>query len=647
MEPPRRPRSHSLEAESLRAFGDALPDCVVREQHPDYSIDVQVQFFDDGIATPIFFFAQLKSTDSACVVDDVLRFRFETRHLFYWVKQDIPVMLAVYDASQRGFHYDWVSRVFALTSEEDIREWRFQKTATISLRHRLAPAFGSRVRAEVEHGLRGLGVQSSFSRIFVMRITGDETAVVDRVYEDINRWLHHCGITRVRARTDRDGDATIHISVQYGTIRLEYLNEYITFPLDVPLKNTRVTALTRTLTCMLLTRAGHAKYSVTLLNHLLSSEPSFKQAAINYLSSPDGATVFAKADRRIEGLEIALELAESGQADTALTLIMGCRTAERSELVEQRVRHVLKKLIEHGKSDRYLGSLHYNVANSLGASGQHRAAVHEFLKAVTLSPDYAARPYWWREYGGSLYLSGRVRLAELAYRRAQELEPSNKLILALLGDTLFVRGRFREAAELYAEHLHDNARPSAEFILKAWLARNLFEKFGDVRRQPSLALERAKAACRENDEQSKYHELANALDLDPLCVYAWWELAVGTKQRETVPFEIWAVIATLATWDLTAMGTAVAAAKTAKNADAENSKNGNNESREIEAGALAFALIFEATQNYGEESVVNALTKQMVKDVPGARSYAELLIESAKTMFIRPPDSPNIRVIEP
>lgn len=632
MSPPRRPRSHIISEQSFRSYCDVLPDnWVLREQRPDYAIDVQVQVFDGDLATPIFFFAQLKATDSPRIVDGVLRYEFDTDDLFHWAGFDAPVMLAVFDAAKREYFYEWVSRIFAIASPEKIRAWRFQKTATVSLPHRLEPATGPRVRAEAEHGLRHLGSRTSLAREFVIRLSGEDTSLVDKVREDLSRWLYHAGVGVVRVRACDEGDASIHVSAGDASLRLEYLGLNLRFAFGARHDSDRLTALSRTLTCALLALAGHAKHSTTLLCDLISSEEVFRREALGYLMSPLGVSVFSQADRRLEGLSVAEGLAKSGEANAALMLATGCRQGARSELVEQRVRHVLEILLQRGQDDNvYLGTMHYNVANSLHSSGQHRAAVRGYLKAVECSPEYASRSYWWLEFGGSLYLSGRVRLAEFAYRRARDLDPGDVLVSALIGDTIFVRGGFEAAAELYDEYLRGAVEPRAEYVLKAWLAPVLFEMFGDVRRQPALALSKAKSAYQETDDVRQYDALADALRLDPLCDFAWWNFAVGSVLRGADGLTSWGMAALIAPWDLAAVVNAVGFAV---------------HSEQGEGGVLALALVYEATRNHGDEAVLTALAKHVRGDSKDALRDAALLVSSAKQAFEHPPERLTIRTL--
>ena len=80
---PTRARSHILEEQSVRRFGDVLPSgWVYRGKAPDYGIDGEVEIFNaDGSSTGFSFNVQLRATDDAARVD---RVRLEVDELDYY-----------------------------------------------------------------------------------------------------------------------------------------------------------------------------------------------------------------------------------------------------------------------------------------------------------------------------------------------------------------------------------------------------------------------------------------------------------------------------------------------------------------------------------------------------------------------------------
>jgi hypothetical protein len=82
---PIRPRSHTLETESRRAFGALLPsEWVNRSLESDYGIDEQVELFDKtGRASGLMFLAQLKATD-ARDLKSALKFPLKVETLRYY-----------------------------------------------------------------------------------------------------------------------------------------------------------------------------------------------------------------------------------------------------------------------------------------------------------------------------------------------------------------------------------------------------------------------------------------------------------------------------------------------------------------------------------------------------------------------------------
>lgn len=92
---PTRARSHILEEQSIRRFGDALPPAwVYRCKAPDYGIDGQAEIFNtDGGSTGLSLRVQLRATDDASRAD---RVRLEVDELSYYGSLDGPTAAVRY-----------------------------------------------------------------------------------------------------------------------------------------------------------------------------------------------------------------------------------------------------------------------------------------------------------------------------------------------------------------------------------------------------------------------------------------------------------------------------------------------------------------------------------------------------------------------
>jgi hypothetical protein len=125
---PGRPREHVLEEESCIALRALLPaEWTMEPVRRDYGLDARVEVFQDGRATGLAFWAQLKATDEPDL-RRALSVGFETTSLNYLSVQAEPVLLVRYHAPTAGQFGTWLHR-------HDIRLKRAgQKTATVRWR---------------------------------------------------------------------------------------------------------------------------------------------------------------------------------------------------------------------------------------------------------------------------------------------------------------------------------------------------------------------------------------------------------------------------------------------------------------------------------------------------------------------------------
>jgi Domain of unknown function (DUF4365) len=106
---PTRPRSHTLETESRRAFGTLLPsEWVNRSLESDYGIDEQVEVFDKrGRALGLMFLAQLKATDTHDL-RSALKLSLKVDTHSYYRSLELPVMIVRFHSPTKKFYWRWL-----------------------------------------------------------------------------------------------------------------------------------------------------------------------------------------------------------------------------------------------------------------------------------------------------------------------------------------------------------------------------------------------------------------------------------------------------------------------------------------------------------------------------------------------------------
>ena len=90
----------------------------------DYGYDLSLFTYGiSGELEPEFLFLQVKATDSPDYSQDeqVLRFVLETRDLRTWLRELMPVILVVYDASTDRAYWLYIQRAFPVASATEDR----------------------------------------------------------------------------------------------------------------------------------------------------------------------------------------------------------------------------------------------------------------------------------------------------------------------------------------------------------------------------------------------------------------------------------------------------------------------------------------------------------------------------------------------
>ncbi len=160
----KRPESHGIDTRGQRIFEACLPpEWVVRDQHPDYGVDYEVEVFEKGSSTGILFKVQLKSTVRPDLSSDgtFISCEIETGRADYLCEKLLaPAALVVADV-EAGTVY-WATPQL---DEELVRRVReaaavAQKSVTVrvptanQLPHTLAPLLNAIADAQILLGTR-------------------------------------------------------------------------------------------------------------------------------------------------------------------------------------------------------------------------------------------------------------------------------------------------------------------------------------------------------------------------------------------------------------------------------------------------------------------------------------------------------------
>lgn len=557
-----RSRSHVLEEESRRAFRMAIPaEWVVQDQNPDYGLDIQVQIFKNEKATPYFFYAQIKGTDSLISESDIPSHRFSTEHLLHYVSCPFPVMLVIYSSQTKQMYYEWVQNIYNRLSPDELRKWHAQETVTIHLSHLLDDINSSVLEKEIQHRCFHLGQHQESVQEFTIQLTlnlPEEKS--SSIRKEIVHWLAGditTSIVRLRDDDLSDGKILVHEDLSVVEISCEDRTGLISLVLsDGKLVEHELLTALQLSTAMIFSAAGLSDRAIDLVARIVMETEPLPPVACFLLTDPSLGVLYAHAKRAGEAMMLAEEVFKRGYVAPALNFAFSiCRQDTDSRLYGQQYRRFLLTALQSDVLDQInKARFHYNLANSLCRDYFHRQAVSHFIKAARIDQKYLQRSYWWAEMGGSLFLLNKFKWSERCYRKAVALGETRIPARALLADSLLHQGRFSEGIEELEIFFQEAKQPDARAILMHWVAQLLFGRFGDaVVRQSEKALQLTDQALLIQNNLESMRVLEDAIKADPLCGLAWFNHVVCQQQenRDDAYIE-WFVTAILQEWDIEA-----------------------------------------------------------------------------------------------
>jgi len=554
-----RVRSHVLEDKSRNVFREKIIslDWVSRQQSPDYGLDEQVQIFKNEKPTRYYFFVQIKGSETIPESQDSPTYDFKTRHLIQYINNPLPVMLVIYDSKSNRIFYKWVSTLVKNSSPNFIRKLLFQKTFRVRFNKKLDILDASIIEKEVHH--QYFSIENRGQRIpeeFVISISINfPEPVKSDIFNRIKQWLRNDSQSNfIKIDENKIPDKKIEINSKPYTLTFFddekpktidlHKDSENKFSLD-DLASTLKVAIAMTISsCGLTNRALDLVRRIVFEKHPLSNDASL------LLSLPSLPLGYAEMNRVAEAMEVSEQLLRRGYFTCAEIISSSAIfNASNSRFYFQHYRRFLKSTIEYTKKENAKGSIYYNIANNLRSDSYFKEAIHNYNKATKLDSSYRLKSYWWAELGGCFFLLNKYIWAKNCYKKSIYLEEKKIPVIALLADTYLYEGKFRSAKDEFENYFKITKNPFAEFILKRWLANLLLNMFGNIKRNPSLAMQLAEEAYEEKFPQKFF----KALKADPLCGYAWFNYAVDrSKESPNERHKEWLATAIIQEWDVEA-----------------------------------------------------------------------------------------------
>jgi len=554
-----RVRSHVLEEESRNAFRQKIVSFgwVSRNQVPDYGLDEQVQIFRNGKPTRYYFFVQIKGSDTIPESQVSPTYDFKTEHLIQYENNPLPVMLVLYDAKANRIFYEWVNTFLKNSSRDFIRKLHFQKTVRIKFDKRFDNIDASIIEKEVHHQYfsfvdSGQKIPDEF--VISISINFPEPVKSD-IINRIKQWLRSDSLSNfIKIDDTKIPDKKIEVNSKPYTLSFFtdgtpktidlHKNSESKFSVDDLVSTLKVTIV------MTISSCGFTNRALDLVRRIVFENYSISNDASLLLSLPSLPLRYAEMNRVAEAMEVSEQLLKRGYFTCANIISSSAiLNSSNSQFYFQHYRKFLKSTIEYTKKEKAKGSIYYNIANNLRYDSYFKKAIHHYNKTAKLDSTYRQKSYWWAELGGCFFNLKKYIWAKNCYKRAIELGEKNIPVLALLADTYLYEGSYRNAKNEFENYFRTTKTPFAEFILKHWLANLLLNMFGDTKRNPLLAMQLAEEAYKEKSPKKFF----NALEVDSLCGYAWFNYAVDrSKESPSKKHKEWLATAIIQEWDVEA-----------------------------------------------------------------------------------------------
>jgi hypothetical protein len=208
---PQSPREHALEREATNHIRTQLPaEWICDEVTHDYGRDLIYQIVTDGEVTGLEFRIQSKGHEVAHVVyGDRIAQPLRVATLNYFDRGMLPVLLAVYDSSQRRTYFEWVQKSIEEQLDPTRHDWRSgdanaEITLHLPIGNVLAPEIGPAIVEYVDrwrayHGLAG-GLPSDRLRAYLAHKARLLRFDFQTTPPEVTRFIHRKSLCEITAK---------------------------------------------------------------------------------------------------------------------------------------------------------------------------------------------------------------------------------------------------------------------------------------------------------------------------------------------------------------------------------------------------------------------------------------------------------------
>ena len=448
---PTRARSHILDEQSIRRFGDALPSgWVYRHKSPDYGIDGEVEIFNaDGSSTGLSFNVQLRGTDDAARAE---RVRIEVDELNYYRSLDVPTAVVRYGSPVGSLFWQWASNII---SRVEIVEGQKTVTYRFDEVERWAEATPAAIRRTLEVRRRLANFPPSIPMPLRVNLSAIPTAERYPVDRAISRAIADSHGALVRAgSTPADVEAFARLEPKFLEVGIDTLTG-VTFDLQDPTTDDYLASILYALV-RLFRRQRLLRQAEALASLLAERELAHHNQDLAF----DACMALA---RNLPVL-VRLALVNNLHDHVPMHPLIALTIAKAPQDDESR-RAATKAFFDASlASAREVApaseaAVHYSIGNFYRHQRDCALSAYHYNRARHLRPAYLQAGYFLSELAGVIFLSGHYVLAQHFYREATRLDPNNPELFFLFGDALMLSGALAEARTCFQTTLSQCAVP--------------------------------------------------------------------------------------------------------------------------------------------------------------------------------------------
>jgi len=499
---------------------------VNRSLESDYGIDEQVELFDKtGRASGLMFLAQLKATDTRNL-KSALKISLKVDTLEYYRSLELPVMVVRFHSPTKKFYWHWL---------HEFKERTKPGQKTITLHIPKSAEWSERTPEELTASLQVFRQLRSptcphpivFSLLLPdLEVNGTPSSLLKAAIQNTAEALS--GVLNFSDAVPLGVHPKITISNDMLIVDLAGLRS-ITLHLEEPYPKALVTTKlphdVLTAVAFVLAKAGYFNEASEIASsHLdqgtLARNPDVFFALVGAM---------ARSRRVPDAIRLARGLLRSAagpQLAQWLLIVVRARTGSLQDSELEYLQQVMKMFIERATElgdARLLGTAHYNLGNYFRGRGQSRSAFTQYRLATKSEPGYLQRPYFWKEIAGVLHGLGHFGWAANAYEKAFKIAGESSCI-ALRADSKMLSGRFREALKLFEEYMKLESKADDEWHLKNFMLSHLVDDLGIEEQKREAARANKLADITALGEQEKLAKLREAIRVDALSSFAWFNL---------------------------------------------------------------------------------------------------------------------------